>query len=136
MLEMSLHALRRAPGSQQPAREAPGRVEAEKPRSIQQKSVYRNSGTLTGGLTVFSRSRCIASETRRTRDIQQKTSTGRIQMHARGRPRSSARQRMRCGTQEVLLRTTTTLVVLKASADHAVAESLKDRERRSPCSRV
>ena len=46
---------------------------------IQQKSVYRsNSGMLTGGLTIFSRSRCIASETRRTRDIQQKTSTGRV----------------------------------------------------------
>ena len=135
MLEMSLHALRRAPSSQQPAREAPDRVEAEKPRSIQQKSENRNSGTLTGGLTVFSRSRCIASKTRRTRDIQQKTSTGRIWMHARGRPRSSAR-RERCGTQEVLLRTTTTLVVLKTSADHAVAENLKDRERRSPCSRV
>ena len=61
--------------NQKPAHKAPGRVEAKEPRSIQQKSVYRSSGgTLTGGLTVFSRSRCIASETRRTRDIQQKTS--------------------------------------------------------------
>ena len=59
---------------------------------IQQKSVNRSnrgtltgglticssSGTLSGGLAIFSRSRCIASETRRTRDVQQKTSTGRI----------------------------------------------------------
>ena len=40
---------------------------------MQQKSVHRKSGTLTAGLTVFSRNRCIASETRRSRDIQQKT---------------------------------------------------------------
>ena len=41
MLQVSLHALGRAPGSQQPAREAPGKVEVEKPRSIHQKSMHR-----------------------------------------------------------------------------------------------
>ena len=56
MLEMSLHALRRAPSSQQPAREAPDRVEAKhsaevgiprqwdahrRSHSIQQKSMHR-----------------------------------------------------------------------------------------------
>ena len=35
-----------------------------------------------GSLEAFSRCRCIASETRRCRNIQQKTRSGRIQMHA------------------------------------------------------
>ena len=77
MLEMSERESSDVWRNQQPAHKAPVRVDAKEPRS--RKSVYRsNSGTLTGGLTIFSRSRCIASETRRTRDIQQKTSTGRV----------------------------------------------------------
>ena len=49
--------LRRTPGSQQPAREAPGRVEVEKPRSIQQKSVRRKGETEVSQHSVESRIR-------------------------------------------------------------------------------
>ena len=51
MLERESSDVRR---NQQPAHKAPGRVEAKEPRS--RKSENRsNSGTLTGGLTAFSR---------------------------------------------------------------------------------
>ena len=69
MLEMSERESSDVWRSQQPAHKAPGRVEAKELRSS--KSVYRsNSGTLTGGLTAFSRRpvlaefRCVRGDVR------------------------------------------------------------------------
>ena len=69
MLEMSERESSDVRRNQQPAHKAPGRVEAKEPRS--RKSVYRsNSGTLTGGLTAFSRRpvlaefRCVRGDAR------------------------------------------------------------------------
>ena len=89
--------------------------EARKPRSIQQKSVHRKRDNEV--------SQHSAEVGRKGGAWPHKKSTRRIQMYAWRRPRSSAREKERDGTQEVLPRTTTTLVVLKASVDHAVAES-------------
>ena len=59
----------------------PGRVEAEKPRSIQQKvgAAVRLSQEQPSDEDLYWQ----ASETRRSRSIQPKTSTRRIYMHAR-----------------------------------------------------
>ena len=45
--------------------------------------------------------------------------------------RTAVQERKRDGTREILPRTTTTPVVLKASADHAVAESRRRGENRT-----
>ena len=97
--------------------------EAEKPRSIQQKSMH-----------------C-----KRDKDISQKVGSaseaptgalGRGPVLAefrcmRGDARAAVRERerKRDGTQEVLPRTTTAPVVLKASADHTVAEFRRREEQ-------
>ena len=69
MLEMSERESSDVRRNQQPAHKGPGRVEAKELRS--RKSVYRsNSGTLTGGLTAFSRRpvlaefRCVRGDAR------------------------------------------------------------------------
>ena len=101
--------LRRAPGSQQPAREAPGRVEVEKPRSIQQKPVHHKGGT---EVSQHSAEDCAWQN-----------------LHARAGTPAQQCKRTRDGTREVLPRTTTTTVVLKASADHTVVESSRREDR-------
>ena len=96
--------LRRAPSSQQPARESPGRVEAEKPRSIQQKSVYRKG------------------ETRRSRSIQQKS------MH-RKRDKEVSRH-----VRKTEIWDTRGLTANNGhSTDHSVAESQRDAAHVAAC---
>ena len=94
-------------------------------------------------LEAFSRSRCIASETRRSHSIQQKVGSGSetrrsriIQQKTHGQNsgacvdghRAAVQERKRDGTRKVLPRTTTPLVVLKASATDEKTEQLPAKE--------
>ena len=121
-------------GSWQPARKAPGRVEAEKKHSPEvgtpQETCWKHVKTAASEADkprTFSRSRCIARETRRPRDIQQKTVRQNLDAFV-FEACAAVLERKRYGTQEVLPRTTTIPVVLKASANHAVAESQRQRK--------
>ena len=116
MLEMTEHVKTRA-------------VEAGKPRSIQQKSVFRKGDAHRRSHSIQQKVGAAVRLSQEPSDEDHVENSGAcVTDH-----RAAVQERKRDRTRDVSPRTTTTLVVLNASADHTVVES-RIREDRTACS--